>query len=752
MGALAMPAAAVAPVAADVSLPDVPIGTVVEASAIDIVSSFAADADGGLTAASLSFDSATIESAPVANPAAAGFSYTPQSGTAGSFTIDPTVAAFSGLGSGGSADVVVSFTVTDPDLGTDTGTLSYTVVGDAGPYDEVAFDHRGPEVPGAEVIAERVVDPGLAEALVALVGPTTLVSAMGGFDLAALEAPASAPGRGVALAIAIDDSSATATTSDGSVATATATGASTATAFAGDASSVEALGSAQSTANAVALDGSTAVGTASTTANVLTFAQGSSLAGAYAADSASAVATSEDDSAASGSAENDSTATASANQGSAAEATAATSGVANADATNTSSATANAYDGSEALAQSVDTSSATAFAHTASDKALSMASDSSITNAVAIDTAAATATANDGSDALALGQSGGSAIADSDTGSSANAGAAAGSTSDAGADDSSTSIADADGAGSAVSDADVSSVSFADADTGADATAGVCRDRVAWAVGEEGATTSAQVPQDLEWPELTDEAPSSAGLRLPASLATPAGVVTYLPFDVVGAGGAIDEVVLRGFPAGTTFSAGTATVSDGWLFTGVPPSDLTFTLPTGFTGTFLLDVTVNTGGDDVAFSAAPTEVVVGGDATLRGEGQTIAEVTAAATVRKAQLADRAMDAITEVTSSGAPVPELAMAEPGASGGTGEASSNAFTCGPEADPSDLPVEVARYVPITPCRVVDTRQPGAGGAFGNREIRDYVVRGSGPAIAQQGGNAGGCGIPDEALGVE
>ncbi|MCB0971813.1 MAG: hypothetical protein KDA97_09925, partial [Acidimicrobiales bacterium] len=85
VGSLATPAAAAAPVAADVSLPDVPIATVVEASAVDIVSSFASDADGGLTAASLSFDSATIESAPVANPGVAGFSYAPGSGTAGSF-------------------------------------------------------------------------------------------------------------------------------------------------------------------------------------------------------------------------------------------------------------------------------------------------------------------------------------------------------------------------------------------------------------------------------------------------------------------------------------------------------------------------------------------------------------------------------------------------------------------------------------------------------------------------------------------
>ncbi|MCB0960268.1 MAG: hypothetical protein KDB04_12195, partial [Acidimicrobiales bacterium] len=743
-----MPAAAVAPVAADVSLPDVPVGTVVEASAVDVVSSFATDADGGLTAASLSFDSATIESAPVANPAVAGFTYSPGSGAAGSFTIDPTVAAFSGLGSGGSADVVVSFTVTDPDLGTDTGTLSYTVVGDAGPYDEVAFDHRGPEVPGAEVLAERVVDPGAAEALVALVGSTTLTSAMAGFDLAALEVPAVAAGRGVALAIAIDDSSATSTVRDGSVATASATGASTATAYAGAASSALATAAAESTSGAVARDDSIAVSGSTGESDALSFAQQSSLAGADAVGASSSIASADGDSVASAQSDGASTASGAASDGSAVEATSDTSSVASAEGAGSSSSTASAFESSAASSSSEDTSTATSFAHTGGS-ADATSADGSIANSVAIDTASSTTVASDASDALSLAQDLSNSTALAERGSSASAGSDADSLARSIAKDGSTSVGDAATSSSVLSQASLSSVSFAEADTGADATAGVCRDRVAWAVGEEGSTTSAQVPQDVTWPELTDEAPDTAGIRLPESLATPSGVVTYLPFDVVGAGGAIDEVVLRGFPAGTTLSAGTPTGSNEWSFAGVPPSDLTFTLPTGWTGTFLLDVEVGTGGGGrVAFAVAPTEVVVGGDTTRRGEGQAIQEVTAAATVRKAQLADRAMAAVDAVISSGAPVPTEAN---GASA-PGEAILSLFTCGPEGESVDLPVEVARYVPITPCRVVDTRRPGAGGAFGNREIRDYVVRGTGSAFAQQGGNAGGCGIPDEALGVE
>ncbi|MCA9134980.1 MAG: cadherin-like domain-containing protein, partial [Planctomycetales bacterium] len=63
---------------------------------------------------------------------------------------------------------------------------------------------------------------------------------------------------------------------------------------------------------------------------------------------------------------------------------------------------------------------------------------------------------------------------------------------------------------------------------------------------------------------------------------------------------------------------------------------------------------------------------------------------------------------------------------------------------------ITVTGAVYVPITPCRIVDTRI--VGGPLGNREIRDYAVSGSGNAFAQQGGQADGCGIPEGALAVE
>ena len=58
--------------------------------------------------------------------------------------------------------------------------------------------------------------------------------------------------------------------------------------------------------------------------------------------------------------------------------------------------------------------------------------------------------------------------------------------------------------------------------------------------------------------------------------------------------------------------------------------------------------------------------------------------------------------------------------------------------------------ATYEPITPCRIVDTRQ--AGGRFDDREIRDYRVTGEGQVFADQGGKAGGCDIPSGVSAVE
>jgi hypothetical protein len=70
-----------------------------------------------------------------------------------------------------------------------------------------------------------------------------------------------------------------------------------------------------------------------------------------------------------------------------------------------------------------------------------------------------------------------------------------------------------------------------------------------------------------------------------------------------------------------------------------------------------------------------------------------------------------------------------------------------------EPDDVPAGVpgSVYVPITPCRVVDTRF-GGGGLFGPNQQRSYQVGGSGAAFAAQGGAAGGCGIPDGAAAVE
>ncbi len=55
----------------------------------------------------------------------------------------------------------------------------------------------------------------------------------------------------------------------------------------------------------------------------------------------------------------------------------------------------------------------------------------------------------------------------------------------------------------------------------------------------------------------------------------------------------------------------------------------------------------------------------------------------------------------------------------------------------------------YVPLAPCRVIDTRQPGAGGALVAATPRTFFFRGPTRDYAttpNQGGNAAGCGIPD------
>lgn len=68
--------------------------------------------------------------------------------------------------------------------------------------------------------------------------------------------------------------------------------------------------------------------------------------------------------------------------------------------------------------------------------------------------------------------------------------------------------------------------------------------------------------------------------------------------------------------------------------------------------------------------------------------------------------------------------------------------------PLAAPSFQPVHEDVFVPITPCRIVDTRK--AVGAFGNGTTRNYYVSGT-VGFAPQGGKSGGCGIPKGATAI-
>ena len=53
----------------------------------------------------------------------------------------------------------------------------------------------------------------------------------------------------------------------------------------------------------------------------------------------------------------------------------------------------------------------------------------------------------------------------------------------------------------------------------------------------------------------------------------------------------------------------------------------------------------------------------------------------------------------------------------------------------------------FVPITPCRLLDTRAEGAGGAFGNETTREFLAYG---ILSGQGGNDE-CGIPNTAVAI-
>tara|TARA_R110000823_G_scaffold119998_14_gene244485 strand:+ start:20739 stop:22526 length:1788 start_codon:yes stop_codon:yes gene_type:complete len=545
LASFAPPVAAAAPTATDFDLNPVPVNTVISVTAADLVSSFATDPDGPLGASSLDFDGATINSLPVGSPADAGFAYTPGAGTAGEFTINPAVPAFAGLTPGDSATVEISYTVTDPDLDSDTGVLRFSVAGDPGPYDELSFDHQG--LPAGGVTAGAVAGVGDALVSIVMTGPGTVESALASYDFAAITPPpGTSPGSEIAIAIASDDSTADATAENGSVATATAESSSTATAQAQDVASATAFATADSVSNAEADNESTATA----------FAGEDSTASAVASDTSDT--------------------TASAINGSAADATATAVSSAAADAANEAVATATADAGSTAVAGADNLASATANAQDSS-VAGANALNSSIADAVAADNSAASASASAGSDALASAQFGSAAEANTNATASASASAENGSVATADAFDGSTTTSQAEG----------NSISNAEANNGL----------VANSQASGGAFMAVLAPAPVAIPQIDDNAPSNAALRLPEELVTSVDTTTPLRFQVAGSGGAVDRVVLGGFPAGTLLSAGTEESPGVWAFSGPPPSGLNFSLPLGWTGTFSLDVRISVAGE-----------------------------------------------------------------------------------------------------------------------------------------------------------
>ena len=74
---------------------------------------------------------------------------------------------------------------------------------------------------------------------------------------------------------------------------------------------------------------------------------------------------------------------------------------------------------------------------------------------------------------------------------------------------------------------------------------------------------------------------------------------------------------------------------------------------------------------------------------------------------------------------------------------------AFGVGSEsyADLGDTGADLI-YTPVSPCRIIDTRE--AGGPIAGGDTRNFVVVGT-TGFGSQGGHTGGCGIPEDATSV-
>ncbi|MEO0697295.1 MAG: VCBS domain-containing protein, partial [Pseudomonadota bacterium] len=643
-----------APVAADIDFGIVAdINAIFTVSDVALIDGFASDADSDLDADDISLISVTIDGQDV-SLADAGFTLTPGTGDAGSFTIDSTGPIFAGLAIGQTAEVLITFSVTDGDQ-SDTGTLRYVIESRTndleGVYDlpdegilsgtlTLAGDLAEGEtataeaMAGANEIAEAVTitgglgfvealtpdaegDTGLDRLLESFLidggGDPLPDDAMGldvfNVDLDAIDLTAF-DGFGIASAVAVDGASAT---SD-------VTGDAGAFSIALFGAEADSAATDQSFALARGADvGSSAVATAVDSSVVDARAESGSEASAFAAQTSTASADAENNSDALAFAANTSTATASAE----------TMSSASAGANEMSIAFADAVDGSTVVAIAQNSAEALNFA-AFNSVALAIADDGSIAESIALDQSATTAWADVRSDSSALAETASAAKAQSINDGFASASATFMAASTASAADASTALASATNFGEGAADAltaeiadDVTAAKAAvdaavntvavDGTVAADALASLIDqftpDFESVTPNTMGATATAS-DGSVATAEAANESVATADAE---SFSGTAGEATMIaPFagadDMVSP---VQTVVYSGFPEGTTFSDGTPS-ADGTsvTFTGPAPEDFAFTAPASFEGAFTLTITA-TDGDDEAVATQTVSIEPG---------------------------------------------------------------------------------------------------------------------------------------------
>lgn len=561
----------------------------VSVDAADIVAEFGTDADGDLTAASVTFGTATVDGVPTGSLSDVGFVYSPGVGTAGAFSIDTNASAFSGLADDEEAAVVIGFTVSD---GTDSdmGEFSYQVDGENfGDFDfEVFF--LGDTVADQPVtaMADDATAGVLIDVTLAVSGPADISDILGG----GIELNEDLDG---ATGPALDDASLTiaiASAHAGSTATATAVNDGKAQAFANfnseataaaDASRADAVGDTQGIATAVATGNSAASAMAMNVSDATASAENDSAAEATAENESSATAIAENASVATAASSVSSTSVAGSDEGASATATAESESVGSAEASNVSVATVVSSFGSAASGTATNNSEAVAVADNGSAAdAIAAIESRAVATASGISIAASSAT--DASLAIA--------IADANSSSTANA---------------------TDGSSSNASAVDVS-ISLAVATNGLISSAAASSDHSSTAISDTGEPTfSLSAALRGGSPAVTSD--------LAGSIISTPGSSIPLPIESEQSDGeTIDEVIISGLPVGSVLSDGTSNV-DGttWTFAGPPPMNLMLTPPVDFLGEFNVHV-LTRNGDATAVASTPITVMVTCASVSPGDG------------------------------------------------------------------------------------------------------------------------------------